>query len=399
MVDMPHIWFGTEAAGYEFPTVDGAADQVMVTDGSGQLSWGSISADNDWTFLISDGADTTLQMGGKWGLSRSGNVMYGNADSTHVNFGVACTTGNSGQNIKWCTVSGGLYNSARSQCATVGGGLINSATNFNSTVGGGTNNKAGGTSATVGGGDANNASGNVATIAGGMLNTASGQYSTVAGGRADTAQGYYSFATNYSTYVGATHENSAAFTTSHTISMNQVRAAAFSTGTMDYAVDHPADPMNKILNQYGVSSDEVMSVYRGSTVLAADGRAIIHLPDYFDDINRNPMIQLTGVGSADVVYVAEDVRDNTFTIGGKPGMKVYWTVTAERTDIHAEIARIQTPVVQQKTGDMINHSIDDDAMIGIYDGLHAQNPQLFQFKTEEGLRVHEESKRLVETKN
>ena len=38
MVDMPHIRFGN-ASGYEFPTVDGDADQVMITDGSGQLSW------------------------------------------------------------------------------------------------------------------------------------------------------------------------------------------------------------------------------------------------------------------------------------------------------------------------------------------------------------------------
>ena len=39
MVDMPHIRFGDETNGYEFPNTDGSADQVMVTNGSGQLSW------------------------------------------------------------------------------------------------------------------------------------------------------------------------------------------------------------------------------------------------------------------------------------------------------------------------------------------------------------------------
>ena len=43
MVDLPHIRFGDETDGYEFPTADGGADQVMITDGSGQLSWADLA--------------------------------------------------------------------------------------------------------------------------------------------------------------------------------------------------------------------------------------------------------------------------------------------------------------------------------------------------------------------
>jgi hypothetical protein len=39
MVDMPHIRFGDETDGYEFPWVDGSGGQVLATNGSGQLSW------------------------------------------------------------------------------------------------------------------------------------------------------------------------------------------------------------------------------------------------------------------------------------------------------------------------------------------------------------------------
>ncbi len=39
MVDMPHIRFGDESSGYEFPTQDGSTGQVMATNGSGQLGW------------------------------------------------------------------------------------------------------------------------------------------------------------------------------------------------------------------------------------------------------------------------------------------------------------------------------------------------------------------------
>jgi len=130
-------------------------------------------------------------------------------------------------------------------------------------------------------------------------------------------------------------------------------------------------------------------------VLDADGRAKVNLPDYFDDVNHNSMIQLTGVGSSDV-YVAEEISGNRFAIGGKPNTKVYWQVTGERKDIHAEIARVQTPVVQEKQGDLRGHSIDDDAMIGIYDGLHQTNPGLFTFKTDEGRRAHEYTKQPIQ---
>jgi len=296
----------------------------------------------------------------------------------------------------YTTIGGGYADTASGSYATVGGGYSNTASGSDATVGGGYFNTASGSDATVGGGLDNTASNIYATVGGGRSNTASGIYATVAGGFYNTVYGQYGFATNYSTQVNSSDTNSAAFTTSHTIAKNQVRAASFSTGTVEFAMDHPHDPMNKILNQYAVGSDEMMLIYRGSIVLDANGRAVVSLPDYFNDINQNPMVQLTGVGSSDVVYVAEDVKGNSFVIGGKPGMKVYWTVTAERKDIHAEIARIQTPIVQEKKGGLRNHSIDDDAMIGIYDGLKQKNPELFKFKTEEGRGVHEQSKSITE---
>ncbi len=181
MVDMPHVWFGTEAAGYEFPISRGTDGQALVTNGSGQVSWGSTN-DNDWSFLISNGADTTLEMGGQWGLSRAGNTLYGNADSTHVNLGVSSTTGTNGQNYKYCTVGGGRGNTASGYWATVGGGYLNTASGEEATVGGGLQNTASSYNATVGGGFFNTASYNAATVGGGRYNKARGQYSVVSGG-------------------------------------------------------------------------------------------------------------------------------------------------------------------------------------------------------------------------
>jgi hypothetical protein len=147
--------------------------------------------DNDWALRITDTADTTLITGGKWGIARSGNALYGNADSTHVNFGVACTTGASGYNYKYCTVGGGVSNAASGDVATVGGGDYNTASNSYATVGGGNANTASYWYATVGGGSGNTASGIDATVGGGFDNTASYDYTTVGGGLYNTASGNY----------------------------------------------------------------------------------------------------------------------------------------------------------------------------------------------------------------
>ncbi|MFC1475969.1 tail fiber domain-containing protein, partial [Candidatus Zixiibacteriota bacterium] len=204
MVDMPHIRFGNEVDGYEFPASDGTADQIMQTDGSGRVDWVDIpiSDDGDWTLV-----DHVLFTGGEYGIARAGNVLFGDYDSTHVNLGVACTTGLSGQNRACATVSGGVGNTASGWKSTVGGGEGNSASGYShavvgggfqntasdyyATVGGGQLNTASGVSATVGGGDTNTARGWSSTVSGGNENTASGSRSTVSGGSENTASGGY----------------------------------------------------------------------------------------------------------------------------------------------------------------------------------------------------------------
>lgn len=140
------------------------------------------TADNDWHYRVTDTGDITLITGGRWGIARYGNELYGNADSTHVNLGVACTTGRSGYNNKYCTVGGGSYNRAGGQHATIGGGYSNTADYTYATVGGGRSNDASWGYATVGGGESNTASNQYTTVGGGYSNNASGYLATVGGG-------------------------------------------------------------------------------------------------------------------------------------------------------------------------------------------------------------------------
>ena len=200
-VDPIKVGIGTTAPDEELHVVgnikmvDGnqAAGKVLTSDANGVGTWrAAAGGDNDWTFRITDTADTTLMMGGEWGIARSGNALYGNADSTHVNLGVACTTGASGGNFKYSTVGGGLENSAGHNYTTVGGGYGNTASYGRATVGGGGFNTASALGSTVGGGESDTASGCYSTVGGGSNNTASGWASTVAGGQNDTASADYS---------------------------------------------------------------------------------------------------------------------------------------------------------------------------------------------------------------
>jgi hypothetical protein len=210
---------------------------------------GGGGSDNDWTYRITDTADTTLITGGAWGIARYGNELYGNADSTHVNLGVACTTGTSEQNFKYCTVGGGYTNRATLPYATVGGGGDNAASYWYATVGGGLNNTASGIhstvaggwnnaatrqaatvgggqsdtardmAATVGGGILNTASGTSATVGGGANNMASGYMATIPGGFRDTAAGDFSFAAGYQVRLTSTASYSFAFGNDFTVTI------------------------------------------------------------------------------------------------------------------------------------------------------------------------------------
>jgi hypothetical protein len=190
MVDMPHIRFGDETDGYEFPTTDGSSGQVMTTDGTGQLSWADPSGSGgNWSVT-----DSVLYTNSHWGIARGGvgNILYGDDAYTMVNLGVACTTGTSGEDYLYSTVSGGFRNAASGNRSTVGGGIDNSASGRDAIIGGGNGNTASGQAAFVGGGEENAASGYWSTIGGGEENSAVNYYATVAGGDSNTASGYWS---------------------------------------------------------------------------------------------------------------------------------------------------------------------------------------------------------------
>ena len=138
-------------------------------------------------------------------------------------------------------------------------------------------------------------------------------------------------------------------------------------------------------------------IYRGSVVIDENGKAEVQLPDYFDALNKNPMIQLTGIGSSDI-YVAEKVHDNRFVIGGKPNTEVYWTATGERKDPSAEITKIIMPVEQIKDGELAGHSLDDDFLATTMTQLKRMGKAgQFKFRTAAGQQKYQVMKEMIKS--
>jgi hypothetical protein len=294
---------------------------------------------------------------------------------------------------QYTTVGGGSGNRATGEMATIGGGSGNDATGWYAVVAGGSVNEADSFSA-VCGGSQNDALGFASFIGGGTFNSASGSYSGVAGGYADTSAGLYSFSQGFNAKVPSGHSESVALNGQVTTASGQTRIGIISKASGTFSIDHPLDPDGKILNHYFVESPQMMLVYRGAAELDSDGRAEVLLPDYFDALNENTMVQLTGVGTFEV-FVAEDVRDNRFVIGGRPGTKVYWTVTGERSDPSAEITRTLMPVEQVKDAELAGRSLDDDLLVATMDQLREMGEaSRFGFRTAAGREKYEKMRSL-----
>ena len=137
----------------------------------------------------------------------------------------------------------------------------------------------------------------------------------------------------------------------------------------DTYIDHPVDPANKYLVHSSVQSSDMKDIYDGVATLDASGETVIQMPEWFGALNRDFRYQLTCIGGFAPVYIATELTNNQFKIGGgREGMKVSWQVTGIRQDAWANAHR--TPVELEKP----------DREKGFY--LH---PELFGATQEQGV--------------
>ena len=110
------------------------------------------------------------------------------------------------------------------------------------------------------------------------------------------------------------------------------------TGTKAFVIDHPLDPENKSLLHYSTEAPEPQNFYNGIVRTDERGYATITLPDYFEEINRDPRYTLTVLDEADsdefvLAKVVQKIKGNAFVIRtSAPGIEVSWRIDAIRND-------------------------------------------------------------------
>ena len=97
---------------------------------------------------------------------------------------------------------------------------------------------------------------------------------------------------------------------------------------------------------------EPLNVYSGNIILDVNGETWVDLPSYFQEINKDFRYQLTPIGNPSVLYIAEEISNNRFKIGGgTPGMKVSWRVEGVRNDLwnrqHKKPVEEEKPALMQ----------------------------------------------------
>src|SRR5262249_30829987 len=109
-----------------------------------------------------------------------------------------------------------------------------------------------------------------------------------------------------------------------------------------------------------VESPDMMNIYNGNITTDNNGRAVVELPEWFEALNRDFRYQLTVVGQFAQAIVAQEVKENRFTIQtSAPGVKVSWQVTGIRQDAWANQNRI--PVEENKTEKERGHYLHPEA--------------------------------------
>lgn len=113
-----------------------------------------------------------------------------------------------------------------------------------------------------------------------------------------------------------------------------------------FVIDHPLDPIGKLLYHSFVESPDAKNLYDGVVTLDSKGEAVVTLPSYFEALNKDFRYQIKSIGTPQPdLHVKEEIVDNAFVIGGGvPDGRVSWQVTGTRRDAYIEANPIVTEV-------------------------------------------------------
>ncbi len=116
-----------------------------------------------------------------------------------------------------------------------------------------------------------------------------------------------------------------------------------------FLIDHPLDPLNKLLRHNFVESPENLCLYRGKLLLDANGTGEVTMPDYFAALTKeeSATVTLSAIGTTPFpISYAWNERHTGFSIFGVAHAEVSYLVLADRDD--PVIRRLTQPVEEEK---------------------------------------------------
>lgn len=148
-----------------------------------------------------------------------------------------------------------------------------------------------------------------------------------------------------------------------------------------FVIDHPQDPLNRILRHYCTEGPEPLNVFKGSVRTDEKGYAVVRLPDYYESANRDGAVTLTVVDDGDsedfvmAKVIRGGIQNGQFTIRTSVGnTKVFWRVEAVRDDPYIQL--VQPKAEYEKPASWRGRYL---------------NPQAFGAKPEQGIHFRAKS--------
>ncbi len=128
---------------------------------------------------------------------------------------------------------------------------------------------------------------------------------------------------------------------------------SLSKGSGSFLIDHPLDPLHKLLRHNFVESPENLCLYRGKVRLNSTGKAVVHLPEYFSALTKEEeaTVTLTPIGHPFSVGYDWNHDFTAFTIYGEPLREISYIVLADRDD--PVIHQLHRPVEESKKNSKI----------------------------------------------
>lgn len=112
------------------------------------------------------------------------------------------------------------------------------------------------------------------------------------------------------------------------------------TGLKSFLIDHPEDPLNKMLRHYCTEGNQPLNAYSGNVMTDSQGLAWVTLPSYIEDINKDFRYQLTVLDEGDdfvQVKVSKKIIAGRFQVRtSKPGVEVSWRLEGVRNDLRVQ---------------------------------------------------------------